>query len=65
MILFFFSERDQYYRRFFFVGASEIDLSWFTRRVITAPRIFAVLVNDVYKFYFMCMVKFINLRFVN
>ena len=32
-----------------------------------APRIFAVLVNDVNKFYynFLCMVKFINLRFVN
>ena len=35
------------------------------QRLITAPRIFAVLVNDVYKFYYMCMVKFINLRLVN
>ena len=31
----------------------------------SAPRIFAVLVNDAHTFYNMCMVKFKNLRFGN
>ena len=31
----------------------------------TAPRILAVLVNDAHKFYYICMLKLIILRFGN
>ena len=52
------------HQRLTFVVVFE-EVSFLVYIVITAHRIFAVFVNDVYKFYYMCMVKFINLRFVN